>query len=127
VSTDPEVREALWHIRGISSLCIVFCGGNFLIAEVLVKQGRAMIVFAFTPTFNWLIGLPISFFLSPTLGLQGILTGALVAYGLTHAVCGYYVLTTNWMGVSSVARMNSEVPDMKAKREERMKAAGYGQ
>lgn len=125
VSTDPEVRQALWDIRGISALCIVLCGGNFLIAEVLVKQGRAMLVFIFTPTFNWLIGLPISYFLSPTLGLQGILTGALVAYTLTHAVCGYYVLTTNWMGVSTVARMNSEVPFKSNQRQDRMKQAGY--
>lgn len=109
VSKDPGVRQQLWEIRGISAVCILLCGGNFLIAEVLVKQGRAMIVFAFTPTFNWFIGLPISYFLSPVYGLQGILAGSLTAYGLTHAVCGYYVMNTDWDEVSKKARNNAEV------------------
>ena len=43
------------------------------------------------PAVTWPIGLPISFFTAPSVGLGGITWGSLVAYNLAHFVLGYYI------------------------------------
>ena len=93
-STDPLVQHQIIHIRFVSAFGMFMCGGLYLCADLICRQGWPEIVFKYLSTFNWFIGLPTSFFLTPILGIRGIWIGLTVGYTLAHAVLLYYLLTT---------------------------------
>jgi len=108
-SSDPEVQKEMMSVRFFGSLFLVACGGVYLLAEVLIKQGRVGVVFATITLNSWLIGLPAGFFFSPTYGIQAIFAGFLASYCTTHVVLGYCVFTSDWAALSREARQNAEV------------------
>ena len=110
-STDPLVQHQIIHIRFVSAFGMFMCGGLYLCADLICRQGRPEIVFTYLPIFNWPIGLPTSFFLTPILGIRGIWIGLTVGYTLAHAVLLYYLLTSDWQKLSEDARERSGVDE----------------
>merc|ERR1719384_932198 len=80
-STDPLVQQEIRELRFLAAVNIVAFGGLVIMSEILMKQGRPSLVFSTMSPCNWFIGLPVSYYLSRTMGLKGILIGHLVGYG----------------------------------------------
>lgn len=117
-SYDEAVRVQVHSVRLIGSVAMLLSGGTMLIAEVLVKQGRPQVVFTTMPLFTWFVGLPIGFFSSPILGLNGIIWGNVVAYSLAHLVLCHYLWNSDWPTLSKDARIRSEVEKKKSEKSE---------
>lgn len=108
VSTDPLVQQQIRDLRLIACVNMVASGGLILMSEILMKQGRPGLVFITMTPCNWLIGLPIAFVLSQSMGLMGIFVGHLCGYSLGHLVLGSLVWRSDWNELAKKARMNAK-------------------
>jgi len=107
-SYDPKVRVEMINVRLLGTIGILSSGGMYLVAEVLAKQGRVVVVFLTLTLFNWGVGLPICFFLTPIYGIAGIFMGTNISYFLSFLVCTYFMLQSDWELLSQQARKNAE-------------------
>jgi len=108
VSTDPLVQQQIRDLRLIASVNMVASGGLILMSEILMKQARPGLVFITMTPCNWLIGLPIAFILSQSMGLMGIFVGHLCGYSLGHIVLGTLVWRSDWNELAKKARMQAK-------------------
>merc|ERR1719277_1079895 len=67
-SHDPQVHEEIENARFWTCLAGFCLGGAVFTREILIKQGRLVIVFVFTLIFAWIVMLPIGFTLAPKYG-----------------------------------------------------------
>lgn len=108
-STDPEVQFEIRELKFVASVNIVAFGGLVIMSEILMKQGRPGLVFLTMPPCNWLIGLPICYHLSHTMGLKGIFIGHLCGYGVGHVILCTLVVDSDWLALSGRSRQRAEV------------------
>jgi len=96
VSNDPDVVEQILELRFLISVQFVTSCGLVFMNEMLVKQGRVLIVMMTVAPLLWLVGIPLSLLLAPHYGVQGIQFSNTFAYGAAHILCTWHVMRSDW-------------------------------
>merc|ERR1740121_1929926 len=106
-SFDPEVRRTILSCREVSSLMFAAVVGCTLHMNILINQGRPLLVTLTLSPINWFIGVPLAFFGARISGISGIFGALLGSYAVGHIILAYFVYSSDWHALSKRAASNS--------------------
>jgi len=109
VSNDPLVHEDVHRVKFQVCLGVLLGGGMYLMNECLVKQGRVQCIFWTVPPILWAVGTPICIILTPSMGINGIFWGNIIAHTLAFLVLCIHVYRSDWEEISATIRVRAEV------------------
>merc|ERR1740121_1414115 len=112
-STDPLVWAQIDSARWVVACNITMLGSFAVIANVIMKQGRAHLVAMSVPVCTWFLGIPTSYYGAHHYGLFGIYMGATVGYGTAFFVLFYAFVRSDWDSIAEQARQRAENPTQK--------------
>merc|ERR1719330_2107209 len=114
-STDPAVWALIDSARWVVACNITLLGSFAVIANVIMKQGRAHLVAMSVPVCTWFLGIPTSYYGAHHFGLFGIYMGASVGYGTAFFVLMIAFIRSDWETIAARARERAEQADAKKK------------
>jgi len=112
-STDPAVWALIDSARWVVACNITLLGSFAVIANVIMKQGRAHLVAMSVPVCTWFLGIPTSYYGAHHFGLFGIYMGASVGYGTAFFVLFIAFIRSDWETIAEQARQRAEADEQK--------------
>jgi len=114
-STDPLVWEQIDRARWVVACNITLLGSFAVIANVIMKQGRAHLVAMSVPVCTWFLGIPTSYYGAHHFGLFGIYLGGSVGYGTAFVVLLTAFIRSDWDSIAEQARQRAEQAETQKK------------